>query len=277
MLKKHILRLYIIIQCLIREYKWKKETISLIKRVVPQKRKYPSLPFGKYAILIPHADDEWIGNSSLITDKQYNVILCNTNMPGGDINKIHIERQKEIQCIANKYGRKLINLNENREQELFDYLRHEKPQYILVPCLYDWHEEHFRVMDLLLGLEENILKNVVIGMYQVTVPMPVQLVTNIMPILKKDWESKWKIFRKTYKTQRFFPWYRVSCNERINGKHFDAYAAEVYSLMDALDWIQLYIRNHLSTKHIEQIRQNINSIVKLRQSVNEIYEINSRI
>lgn len=62
---------------------------------------------GRIMILIPHADDEWIGCSRIIMCKE-DVLLCNMDMKGGDTNFLHQRRYKELLYLAHKYKKVLL-------------------------------------------------------------------------------------------------------------------------------------------------------------------------
>lgn len=262
-MKEILLKLLHLYQMQKRQWYWKKEMHALLAATEHTSTK-PSLPKGKYVVLIPHSDDEWIGNSTLISDSDYEVVLYNMNRQGGDSAELHAKRLGEMKNMAKSYGRELRTYyNDN---DLSQFLMRYKPDCVLLPCFIDWHEEHIEVIDIFLQISKaNNIDNLFVGMYQVTVPFKLANITHVNPMPQTQWKSKWNKFRVSYKTQPNFPWYRVACNERIQGSLFNCYAAEVYTVQPIKQWQTMYDNNRLSKDKMNEIKNRLHSLKDIRQ------------
>lgn len=220
-----------------------------------------------YMVLIPHADDEWIGCSQIIR-KMKKVVLVDADMDGGDSPSIHSKRKEELQQISKKFNHPLLILRNNKINDLFQIVRKENPDYILVPFFYDWHLEHIMVMDLLEQLlKSETLKSKVL-MYQVSVPICTKWINRVMPMSKLDQKEKWNVFKKVYKTQLHLPSFRFAMNEHINGFFSRSFAAEVFVLLTSKEWLNqkaCFTKKALNDK--ELILANLNNIQKIRSIV----------
>lgn len=271
-IKIALLKFYIYIQKIRREYRWKIEAEQILSSHSFSQNTIPCLPKGKYIILIPHSDDEWIGNSSLISNDFYDVVLCNTDMQGGDSLSTHNLRLQEMQNLAARFHRKLFTLSSNKVCELVNILKEEKPEYVMVPCYYDWHPEHFAVMDLLSDMESFCdTSSFLVVMYQVTVPMSIPLITHAHSFTKESWKKKWEIFRDSYKSQTNFPWIRVSCVERISGQNQN-FAREVFRCLTFARWKEEYKLNAPNPEKRKTIKESLLSISALNKVITELYD-----
>lgn len=219
---------------------------------------------GKNMILVPHADDEWIGCSSIIRQGE-NAFLANMNMQGGDSNDLHIIRRNELQSIAQKYGCGLYLIDE--KHKLLDIIRLISPDCIFVPSFFDWHDEHFEVMEELKQAIQMIGEDYAhfkVAMYEVSIPIPDSMITHAIALDKDEWKSKWNEFIKHYKTQTYIPYRRFACNERVNGKISASYAAEVFSVYDPFIWVEMFARSMTNGTNKSFYQTNINSISKIR-------------
>ncbi|MCI8911841.1 MAG: hypothetical protein HFE31_04005 [Clostridia bacterium] len=226
-------------------------------------------------VLVPHADDEWIGCSSLLQKYSDYTFLVNVDMSGdGEPIEIHNERYKELMNVIVKYNLKHFTLKGDyniKIEQLSKLLLEKKPNYIAVPCYVDWHEEHIETMHILKNALEMIKSKwggvAHILMYQVSVPIPEDLITHYMGMSKKDYKFKWKYFDKVYKTQRQIAWYRYRCNERINGALCNMFAAEVFSVAKSLDWVENLDNMILSEEKRLLIKKNLGDLQYVRELV----------
>lgn len=241
-------------------------SIYLKRNIKVCKRK--ALPDKRILIMVPHADDEWIGCSQLLKHKKYDVTLCYMNMLGGDTEKVLRERYLELNRISKQNGLSLISIDGNRKdkiKKLKEYIQEKSYYYIGVPSYYDWHEEHFDVMNILrIALDELGLSNIEILMYQVSVPMCEDMITNCIEMTKYDQENKWDTFREIYKTQEYIPVERFKYNEYINGGIANYYAAEVYSCMSYNKWIHHLDKVLLDKELRIDIKNNFTKLSKIR-------------
>lgn len=263
---KAILRaLYLFVRKGIRNINWYIEMKKFCKKISPCSTK-KKLSIGKYLILIPHSDDEWIGCSTLIVDPKYDVILCNMDMSGNDSKEIHLQRRCEIQSISTKYNKQLLIISGCKDHSLAEIIRRENPTHIAVPYILDWHPEHFKVMGMLDKALNDVMEvNVKIVMYQVTIPIQPYNITHVIPMDKKQWHEKWIFFKDNYKTQKFFPWYRVACQERINGAFYGKYACEAFCEIDNDEWLSCYRNMKPSIKDQMFLSENNGSLIEVRK------------
>lgn len=260
MIKSLILKIYIGVMKMKRNFYHWKNMRTMLNTLEPEKS-VPSLPIGKYLILIPHSDDEWIGNSTLITDRRYEVILLDMDMIGCDDKNLHDVRFSEMKSIADKYGRKLYSYKEGTC--LQEIIKQNEPDFVTVPYFYDWHPEHQQVMHSLYDIK-NVPEFLKVIMYQVTVPIASFNITHANVLGEKKWKKKWQQFHSTYKTQINFPAYRLSCQERINGRLLGCYACEVFSVMEYKKW-KASMNGCLPKDHeIDEMKKQLNSISAIR-------------
>lgn len=261
-MKKLLLYVYNKLRNLRNRFRWSNECKSQLRKI---KSHHSALHFKKdssFIIILPHADDEWIGCSSLISSSDYKVSLCNADMEGGDSEDLHLIRRSETEKLARMYNRPIHILCNDKVELLKELLEKEKPDIVLVPYMIDWHKEHIEVVRILERAIDELCINwkLSVGMYQVTVPIDPKNITHISSMKLSQWGAKWKIFKEVYKTQSTFPWYRVSRNEVIQGKRFACDACEVYCLIDCQDWGKVCI-NNIPNDDIQQImRSSLSSI-----------------
>lgn len=262
MIKRLLLDIYLWIGKEKRQLKWYFE-FRKIKAQGTNAISIEPLPKGKYLVLIPHSDDEWIGCSTIIKDPSYDVVLCNMNMPGGDNAKIHAIRRKEMEQIAQISNRKLIICK--NESDLGGIIKDEKPTKIVVPYIIDWHEEHLKVMHILAKALSVFCKQCDIVMCQITIPISLHNITHANKMNKQMWKNKWLIFRKNYRTQKYFPWFRISCHERLNGEMFGCFSAEVFCVLESNKWLKVFNNSKPSVGERQQIKLNLGSLQLSRE------------
>ena len=261
MIKQLLLGIYHYFQRLYHNFLYREELRSLIAKIKPQFQP-PELPEGKYLILIPHSDDEWIGNSTLITNAKYHVELFDMDMGGGDTLCLHKDRFAEMNALANFFGRKLYS--KKKGESLPEVIERFHPDYVTVPYFVDWHPEHREVMNELRECK-TIVNDFKVAMYQVTVPIMHSNITHCNEMTRLDSTFKWKLFRRIYKTQASFPSYRVSCHECINGALYGLYSCEVFSVLDYKVWKDSFEKMIPDNDEINRIKSCLNSLTELRK------------
>lgn len=265
-MKKILVKAYSYLVNTKRMIKWNRQ-INILRRSISISRNEKLEPDGKYLLLLPHVDDEWIGASSIIKDMEYDVVLCNMNMPGGDDTETHRIRENELKIIGHTYGRKIIKY----QGSIKDIIDREKPRYIMLPFFIDWHQEHIKVMKILFDyLQNENGYEYKIVMYQVSVPIGEKFVNRVNRQTKAEFKEKWRVFRRVYTSQIKIPYQRFGCNERISGALANSYAAEVFVDMNRKRWIQYYEKFILKGKDCSVLKQNINDLQKIRERVNEV-------
>lgn len=248
-------------------WKIKKEDVSISE-----------LPKGKKLVLIPHSDDEWIGCSGLL-NRGDDVVLCNMDMSGDDDVDTHKLRYYEMRSVADTYKRKLITADGDKVEFVKNVIAEENPDFVMLPFFVDWHEEHIAVMDILKNAisDTEINRGLKIAMYQVSLPILMPYVTHCIKMDKKELTQKWKLFKKYYGSQKkVIPVGRYKANERINGAYANAYACEVFSVVDVKKWLEIRDDFNLSAEEKKELQKNLQFISKMRILLRKIY-INCKI
>lgn len=244
---------------------WNLDCKQLRKSIVVQS--IPILPYGKKTvILIPHADDEWVGCSSLVKNGS-DILLYDMDMNGGDDKLLHEARYNELSKISILYNKPLLKVGLNKSLSLIETITKEKPELICVPFFFDWHPEHIEVMSILRQALLNLKFDVDIAMYQVSMPIPRNCITHIYPMPKLEWKQKWKTFEEIYKSQTGIPYKRFAINERVNGAVCGSYAGESFVYCKASVWLANYKDWLLTLEEIKEARMNLQSIEKINKSV----------
>ena len=244
---------------------WNLDCKQLRKSIVVQT--IPSLPYGKKTvILIPHADDEWVGCSSLVKNGS-DILLYDMDMNGGDDKFLHEARYNELLKISTLYNKPLLKVGLSRSLSLIEIIKKEKPQMICVPFFFDWHPEHIEVMGILRQALLNLEYDVDIAMYQVSMPIPRNCITHINPMSKIEWKRKWKMFEGIYKSQTGIPYKRFAINERVNGAVCESYAGEAFMYCGASAWLANYDEWLLTSDEIKEALMYLQSIEKINQTV----------
>ena len=234
---------------------WNLDCKQLRKSIVVQT--IPSLPYGKKTvILIPHADDEWVGCSSLVKNGS-DILLYDMDMNGGDDKVLHEARYNELLKISTLYNKPLLKVGLSRSLSLIEIIKKEKPG----------HPEHIGVMGILRQALLNLEYDVDIAMYQVSMPIPRNCITHINPMSKIEWKRKWKTFEKIYKSQTGIPYKRFAINERVNGAVCESYAGEAFVFCSASDWLANYDEWLLTSDEIKEALMYLQSIEKINQTV----------
>lgn len=223
-------------------------------------------------ILAPHSDDEWIGCSQLLINKKNNVTVLNMDMLGSDNQILHRSRFEEMMYIAKIFKYKLISVKGNKKNFLVNYLKKNQIDIIFIPCFYDWHFEHIKVMKILKDAAIEAKYMNYIGMYQVSLPIPYQLITHGYMMEKSRLRNKWNNLKKYYPTQKFLPTKRFILNEKINGKIVDGYSLEAYSILDFNIW-RINLENNIFDRfERDKLYSNIQKIKYIRDEVEIFYE-----
>ncbi len=218
----------------VRIFRWQKDGILCRKEL--KQKELLSLDNKRIVVLAPHSDDEWIGCSRLLLKYPDNVTVINMDMQGGDSEELHALRFEEMRFVAQKIRYELITTGKNKEEFLCQFLMENSVDIVMLPSYYDWHDEHFAVMDAFSCAAEKIGYDGLVGMYQVSLPMPESLINYASVMRKKELKRKWRDLRKYYPSQDFLPIKRFMLNEHINGKLSGSYALEAYSVQDFSAW-----------------------------------------
>lgn len=214
-------------------------------------------------ILVPHADDEWVGCSQLI-QKGKNIHVLYLDFP-----KYHNDMNANIRCdeltiCSEKYGFKLYIHNEGEKMyyKILDVIIKYNIKQVFIPSFWDWHPDHLKAIcyvQQVLIMNKNL--NVNLYCYQVSCPILSSYNMYYMQI-----EKKWKEFHQCYRSQKNLPVFRFKLHEVLNGIYYKVgiVPIEVYKKIDILN---------LKTSDfmvIEELYNSINDIALIRKK-SELY------
>ena len=249
-----------------RNIKWKRDADYFRGKI--KRQDVSSIPEGKKIILMPHSDDEWIGCSQILLHNPEDSLVVNMNMDGGDNQELHQIRRKEAEAVSMKFGYRFITV-QDKLSELKEIISSENPKCVFIPCYLDWHEEHIEVMRLFQEAAIQCNYSGLVGMYQVSLPIPAGMINCGMSMTKKQLKGKWTILKQMYRTQSILPVKRFMLNEYINGGITGAYAVEAYTISEFKDWDskrQVYLLTEEEKKKSVDNLQSIRFIRTMLQS-----------
>ncbi len=249
------LKIIIVLRCI----SWQKD-VYFLRKVIKKIENIEEIKNGNFLILLPHADDEWVGCSRLICQEKNEVILLNMDMEGGDTPSLHELRRKELEKLSSMFKRDLILIDEDKINSLKKCILKLKPQYICLPYYFDWHPEHIEVMSILKEALIQTSYDCNILMYQVSLPILYSECNSWIGMNKRQWKEKWKIFEEIYSSQTKIPYMRFAYNERINGAIVSQYASEVYHVTSSANWsenLSVYILSNGERNEIKHVLNNI--------------------
>ena len=272
MMKEHLIKLYMWflneIKPLIWFFEYRKERNKIVFK--------PSIIEGfkgKCLILLPHVDDEWMGCSQLLLQKDAEVLLLDMDMPGGDTDSVHDQRKEELKQVEKTTNKPVQKIGSNKVDSLCSIISEWKPNYIFLPFFIDWHDEHIQVMQYLknaLADCANLNRTLKVVGYQVSAPIPGQFITNALLMCKKEWNNKWLLFKSLYPSQEHIPYKRFALQERVNGAFIKSFAAEVFSVNAVAEWFDMYHKLLPTTQEQADLKNNLSSISRIRISTNSI-------
>lgn len=257
-----------------REYEWYQDAGACRKSISP--KLIQDVPTGKKIILMPHSDDEWIGCSQILLQQPEKVLVVNMDMNGGDSEQLHRIRRNEAETAAKKYGYRFITV-QDRLGDLARILADEKPKCVFLPCYLDWHEEHIIVMELFQKAAIQTDYSGMVGMYQVSLPIPPKMINFGITMTKKKLKEKWKCLGKLYKTQAYLPTKRFMLNEYINGGITGTYAVEAYAICEFQEWNEEWKKSLLTEEEKKRCIDNLQNIEHIRRMLqSRVREDNSK-
>lgn len=267
-----ILQLREIIQILLWFFQSKRVVMKLGKRYGCEN--ISTLHIEKALILCPHADDEWIGCSSILANDTINSHVLYYRMYGlnqSESNKA--VRDSEIERCALKWNFVLLNNVLDIVDFLSNSIIEEKYDTILIPSPIDWHWEHRSVFCSLLEAIGKIGKfdDVRILYYYVSVPSLQEKNVFYSELTKEYQHNKWLFFKNNYKSQNM-PIYRYKLQEKINSARHSSYASELFKLASyeqlIFDFNRLHEQKYIN--RLDNLRFLINDIYKIRKIIGEL-------
>lgn len=249
-------------------YAWRRQFEQCIKEEIVEVsyKSFSELEVKKILILCPHADDEWIGCSSIISSSEYKTDVLYYNLYGYNQSiENKIVRDAEIKKCSLHYNFTLYSSNIS-ENTIVKLLQSNCYDAVFVPSPIDWHWEHRLVFD---NLVEGILSlnskiNFQVFTYFISVPNigSEEIYLSFLEIDKQ--KQKWKYFSENYISQNM-PVLRYKLQERLNCAKCNNYAAEVFQKKSIKQILELY-------EYIHQ-EKNIYILNSLSKEITNIYGI----
>lgn len=225
-------------------------------------------------ILVPHADDEWIGCSQVLK-KSKTCTLYYFNFLGNNYNKENeIIRLNELKKLQEKFGFNLIvSQYKTSFLDLENLILSETFSSIYIPFPIDWHSEHLEVNEIFISILEKINKtNQSLFFYHISVPIPHQVKIKFLPLSISDIIEKNEIFNHYYISQKNIPIKRLTVQNKLSAIRSRYYAVEIFSKMSYPEWKLLltYVMENYD-KEIQNLSHIIDNVIKVRQASNKIY------
>lgn len=249
---------------------WKRQYSKCVHEKLVQATDYrfENLKIKKILILCPHADDEWIGCSTLINSNEYSVDVLYYELYGYNRNTENIIiRDNEIKKCSRikKYN---LYTSSNVKQKLKDLLLSSQYDAVFSPSPIDWHWEHREVFGSLVTVL-NCIKgyiDVKIFFYFISVPPCDSFRLYTHSLNKKAQIEKWTFFNNNYVSQKM-PNLRYMLQERLNALNTEFYAAEVFQeiSIEQVFKIDEYIHNQSVKIMLDSLSKDINDIYKIRK------------
>ncbi|VDH17165.1 Uncharacterised protein [Algoriella xinjiangensis] len=235
-------------------------------------RELDSKSIKKSLILAPHADDEWIGNSQILS-KTFSTVYYFQFLGNNYSESNKTTRRKELENLQKKINFDLI-LSDNYEDysDLENLILTQNFSDIFIPFPIDWHQEHIKVNTILYDVLVKVDKKINLKFYHISVPFAEESEGCFLPITKKELIEKNNIFSKIYQSQYNTPIRRLNFQQRLNAKGFKYYALENYLELDFEEWTDLltYIENNYET-NIKKMIFSIDNLTEIRRLSNQVY------
>ncbi|MDM1040645.1 MULTISPECIES: hypothetical protein [Empedobacter] len=224
-------------------------------------------------VLVPHADDEWIGNSQLLLKK--NTIVYYFQFLGNNYNETNkTVRRNELIELKNKIGFELIVSNSYEDySDLKELLNNKSISNIFIPFPIDWHKEHIKVNTIFHHVLSGLQIKPNLFFYHISVPLPIDFEINYMQMDKSDLHFKKTIFADIYKSQYNTPIKRLNYQLRLNAKGLECYATENFVELSFEEWTDLlnFVKDNYDTK-IKELIYYIDDLGEIREKSNQIYK-----
>lgn len=264
-------RIYIFIRHLYQNLLWWQQFSEVKKRyrrISINFEKNEILPISKYnniLIVVPHADDDIIGNFGVLKFAKKVSLYHVGHYPINDA-KLTAERTKELGNLAKIFNASLLEVESSDHiSNIKQILQSSQFDAVFTPCPFDWHPDHQNATRYLMLASMDLGNKTDIYMYSVTVPFPIRANCSIIPLTRSLQIEKWNWFKRIYSSQLFMPVLRFKLHERLNGvRTSNAYSAETY-IKVSLAELNHYIINSPGTEQRDLIYSRINNIKKIKQ------------
>lgn len=245
---------------------WKRQYCRCIEEelVESSHQSIDDLQIKNILILCPHADDEWIGCSSLISSDRYQVDVLYYSLYGynqSEENKAI--RDQEIRKCSTDHHFSLLT-SSDITQILKDLLVSNKYDAVFSPSPIDWHWEHRYVFDTLVEVYTNLKASTRIFCYFISVPHVDAEGIYLSYFGEKEQRMKWLFFDQNYASQKM-PIMRYMLQERLNVSESKKYAAEIFQELSDQRLRKIY--NYIHQDHV------VGFLNSLSKEINNIYQI----
>lgn len=265
----------------LRRYKflllWKSEFINFPKNEIKAGEELELGNIKKPLVLVPHADDELIGNSTILKYFGKELDVYYFQFLGNNYNDSNKKlRSNELNKIQQKYGFNLYNSNSYTDysdlEALFADGNHTD---IFLPFPLDWHTEHIKISTILqpiiekLGLE----KQINLYFYHISVPLPADVPFYYVALSKEELQEKQSTFSNLYISQYNTPIRRLNYQNQINALGSSYYAKENFAHLRYDQWISFleYVDKNFVSK-IKPLIFSIDNMKQTRQLAHKIYQ-----
>lgn len=228
----------------------------------------------KILILVPHADDEWIGCSQVLKKSKDKTVYY-FNFLGKDYSEANEKiRQKEIETMQVVMDFKIVTSTDKENYEDLEKLLSENDySSIFIPSPIDWHPEHILANNIFMKVCEKLdHKELPFYFYKVSVPIPSKMEKKFLPMTRQEIDEKKKIFFAHYPSQKNVSIKRLALQNRLSASRSKYYAIEPYATLDFGIWKNLldYVSSNYE-KEFQPLAHIIDSPIKIRKASNKIY------
>ena len=228
----------------------------------------------KILILVPHADDEWIGPYAIVKQEFENLTCVYFNLFGNDYSEANkCRRNAELVESKKFWGYRLVNNCNYDIDSLGKMLKNSDVCFL--PSPYDWHEEHRKVFKTFVKayrkLPQDDRKRLNVYYYSVSVPHSTNENLSYVSLSKKDLDDKWAVFKYIYHSQDFMPSLRYKLQLRLVPTSV-GYAAQTFVKVDdsRLNEDELLLNTEVVSSKLAKLQDYINSIVAVRLMVDKV-------
>lgn len=209
-------------------------------------------------IIVPHADDEWVGCSQIIRQgKGIHVLYMDFPKIHGDKNAcIRYEELLKCSCEQN-FELHLCDDWRCLLEKLEDIITNCYIKQLFVPSFWDWHPDHIEAIRI---VWQHLMtkRGYMIDQYCYQISCPILSSQDMFYLRVK---RKWKKFGVYYRSQKNLPIFRFRLHEVLNGIFYKVgiVPIEVYKKVNLLELEE----NNLNAKEV--LRESINDIALIRK------------
>ena len=223
--------------------------------------------------LVPHADDEWIGNSQILrktnaTAYYFQFLGNNYNQANKTIRRNELENlQKEINFDL------IISDNYDDYSDLEKLISTNNFTDVFIPFPVDWHEEHIKVNTIFHSILSKLKKDFNLHFYHISVPLPIDIKGNYLALSENETKYKHNIFSRIYQSQYNTPISRLNYQLRLNAKNKNIFACENFAELTFVEWTDLleFVTQNYETR-MKPLIYNIDDLILIREKSNQIYQ-----